>query len=122
MTNSTETARPERPVERRVGPDFEALARWAMPRPPLMRLCTLKFTCNAWPDDGRGVWEILGYRDMDTKNEAMQLRRVMPAKPGGSTGECIWFHRSTYELGGMDVWRADLSDPRFARPNESEAK
>jgi len=62
------------------------------------------------------VWETYGYADLDTKSERVQMRRVMPAVAGGSTGELIWVYRSTFELGLVAVWRAggDLIDPDFA--------
>jgi hypothetical protein len=89
---------------------------WKVPRAPLLRLCTLAFTRTDWPDGGQGVWEIHGYRDVDLPSEQYRLRRVMPAEPGGTTGEMIWVYRRTHEHGGVRVWVKDLEDKQFCAP------
>jgi len=93
---------------------------WKLPTPPAYRLCTLSWTCSAWPDGGRGVWEIIGYEGIGTRQERFLLRRVMPAEPGGSTGEQIKVWRDQYDLGGMQVWRKDLADPAYCVPSNVE--
>lgn len=94
----------------------EAFDGWEMPTPPIGRLCTLSWTCDAWPDGGRGVWEILGHERLGTKQEQIILRRVMPAELGGPTGEQIKVWREVYERGGLQVWRRDLNDPMYQAP------
>lgn len=92
---------------------------WKLQAPPLMRLCTLRWTCNDWPDEGRGVWQVFGYENIGTQNERLTLRRVMPAEPGGSTGEEIKVWRDTHDNGGLRIWRQDLEDPAFCLPSNA---
>lgn len=61
------------------------------------------------------MWQLFGYERMGTREEQFCLRRVMPAEPGGATGETIIIWREMYERGGLRVWRQDLEDPAFAR-------
>ena len=86
---------------------------WTLPRPPIFRLCTLTWTSSAWPDNGAGVWKIMGYEDMGSKEEKFLLQRVMPSVPGGSTGEIINIFRSTHDRGGLRVWTKKLEDDKY---------
>ena len=90
------------------------LGIWLRPRPPMFHLCTLDIYQTDKPLN-KGVWEIIGYEDMDTEQETFVLRRFSPAEPSGRTGEQYKFWRRMYEDGQMHVWRRgpDLLDPRF---------
>lgn len=91
---------------------------WRRPRPPMFHLCTLDVHQIDRPLD-KGVWEIIGFEDMDSEQEIFLLRRFSPAEPNGRTDEeyCAW--RGLYEAGHMHIWRRgpDLLDPRFLMPN-----
>lgn len=102
-------------VERQVGHE------WKRPRPPLNRLCTLDIRCQGWPEDGAGVWQIVGFSDMGDLVEKWQLRRVMPFDLRQPVGQEIHIHRISYEDGHVNVFRGgpDLFDPRFQQPNRS---
>lgn len=93
----------------------ELVVEWTLPRPPLLRFCNLKFTCSSWPDNGKGVWQVIGYHDLDLKSEYFDLLRVMPSECGGSTGEIIKVGRSVHDSGGLMIWTNDLFDPVYCK-------
>jgi hypothetical protein len=39
---------------------------------------------------------------------------MMPAEPGGGTGERIKFWRAGHDSGHLNVWRKDLIDPKYS--------
>ncbi len=90
---------------------------WTKPRPPIDRFCTLRVTCSSWPDEGKGIWKIYGYGDMETKGEYIELVRVIAPKIGDPCGEHIKIWRQSLENfdNYIRVWRGgpDLLDPRF---------
>ena len=94
------------------------LGIWTRPRPPMYHLCTLDIHQTDKPLNV-GVWEIIGFEEMDTPQEVFILRRFSPSEPSGQTGEQFKFWRRMYELGHMHVWRRgpDLLDPRFLMSN-----
>lgn len=96
----------------------EGLGIWRRPRPPMFHLCTLDVYQTDRPLN-KGVWEIIGFEDMDTEQEVFILRRFSPAEPSGPTGEQFRAWRALYEDGHMHIWRRgpDLLDPRFLMPN-----
>ena len=89
----------------------------------MFQLCTLDVYQTDRPLN-KGVWEIIGFEEMDTNQEAFVLRRFSPAEPNGQTGEQFKLWRRIYELGHVHVWRRgqDLLDPRFLMPNEAGAE
>lgn len=84
---------------------------WKVKAPPLRRFCTLAWTSDSWPDKGAGVWEIMGYEKIGTRYEEILLRRVMPAIPGGETGNTLTIWREVHERGGLRVWAKIVEDP-----------
>lgn len=94
------------------------LGIWTRPRPPMFHLCTLDVYQTDRPLN-KGVWEIIGFEDMDTEQEVFMLRRFSPAEPSGPTGEIYRAWRGLYEDGHMHIWRRgpDLLDPRFLMPS-----
>lgn len=90
---------------------------WKLKRPPLFRLCTLNHSCTSWPDEGQGVWQIMGYEGIDTVREVFTLRRIMPSTLGGSSGETLKIHRMTHETGGLRIWKKELEDPVYNLSN-----
>lgn len=89
---------------------------WKLPRAPVFRFCTLRLRNPDYPDSGRGVWEILGYENLDTSDEVYVLRRVMPARRNGPTGELIKVWRYQHDRGHIRIWAADLEDPELNLP------
>lgn len=92
--------------------------QWTLKRPPLFRYCTLVWTSSSWPDQGRGVWELIGYENMGLKTESFQLRRVVPSQAGGSTGEIIHLWRASYENGALNVFEKLKIDAEFSVPKD----
>lgn len=88
-----------------------AKPQWTLPRAPLFRFCTLACRMTQYPDDGEGVWEITGYDNLDTPDEIYLLRRVMPARAGGPTGEFIKVWRHQHDKGSLRIWSANPEDP-----------
>lgn len=97
-------------------PPEPELLQWVLPRAPLFRLCVLEFRVSSYPDEGQGVWEIEGYEGLNTPDELYVLRRVMPAKRGGPTGELIKVWRYQHDKGHLRIWSAQLEDPALNRP------
>lgn len=89
---------------------------WKLPRAPLFRLCVLNFRVLSYPDEGAGVWEVEGYEDLDTPDEKYVLRRVMPARKAGPTGELIRVRRQQHDEGHVRIWAAQLEDPLLNQP------
>ena len=102
-------------VERPVGHE------WRRPRPPLHRLCTLDVRSTGWPEEGAGVWQIVGFSNMESHLERWELRRVMPADLSQPVGQEIHIYRISFEDGYVKVFRGgpDLLDPRFELPNSN---
>lgn len=86
---------------------------WKLPRAPLFRFCTIRERNPEWPDQGDGVWEIYAYDNLDMANESYVLRRVMPGRPRGSTGETINISRHAHDKGNLRVWAENIEDPRL---------
>jgi hypothetical protein len=96
---------------------------WKRSRPPLHRLCTLDLRSTAWPEEGAGVWQIIGFCDMGDRLERWLLRRVMPGDLRQAVGQDIHIDRISYEDGFVQIFRGgtDLFDPRFQLPNHEIA-
>lgn len=97
--------------------DTLPVTQWTLPRPPLFRYCTCSLThvSDAWPDNGEGVWQIIGFHDMDLASEYWELRRIMPAEPGGPSGEVIKVNRIVHDIGGLMIWVRDFHDPLYCK-------
>ena len=76
----------------------------------------MKWTNEIWPENGRGVWCIAEFHNLDSRNESWLLRKVMAYDPAQPIGQEIEVFRDQYERGGIDIWRGgpDLVDPKFS--------
>lgn len=86
---------------------------WRLSRAPLFRLCTLRLRCASFPDEGAGVWQVVGYENLNTKDEAYQLRRVQPGRKDGPTGEIIHVWRHHHDNGYLRIWLQNPEDPEL---------
>lgn len=117
MGPDVEYPRPEPSLMAQRPPLSAGFDGWGLPRPPLFRFCTLRLRCKDWPDEGDGVWQIIGLHDMDGEFETLELRQVMPGAPNGTVGGIIKVWRRAHEDGYLRVWRRDLEDPALMSSN-----
>lgn len=105
----------------RLNTGLPAIPEWKLPRAPLFRFCTLNFRNPTYPDEGQGVGEVLGYENLDTSDELYLLRRVMPARMNGPTGEFIKVWRYQHDRGRLRIWAANPEDPELNIAEEKKA-
>lgn len=90
------------------------------PRPRLMRLGTLNWRSQGWPDHGQGIWQLIGFDNLGRRDEQFILRQVaavqaQSAVHRGDDAGTIRLFRSSYEQGALTVWRknTELPDPAY---------